>query len=575
MQGTQPKAKEGILGTHLTRAGVRRAPAAHILVAAIAALVLALPGLAQAQASGGIWTSAEELAALPTSGKAWDALLAAAREGITDPNVADQDDPDNVRVLSRDEVIAACRAVIGTQAGGRTLALGRELMAYVVAADLVGLPSDLDASFRSWLDAVRKQTLDGRTLITTHEERPNNWGTHAGASRIAVALYLGDRADLDRAARVFRGWLGDRASYAGFEYGELDWQANPAQPVGINPMGAQLGGHSVDGVLPDDQRRSGAFVWPPTKENYVWEALQGAVAQAVMLERAGYDVWSWSDRALLRAVTWLHTQASFPAEGDDTWTWLVNRTTRRASGADTGAHRKEHGLHRLDPRRVPQRPPPLAWTGSMATERSTSERSGLGLHHASETPSRASTPGGPGMAAATSRHRRGLRKPSGSGRQALRLLKTATIGWRWSRPRLTADGFRCLLRPPDRTRRGLVALSAMGLHRAARPEEGAAALAPPSDRRCDRLEGIQLEPYLPESSGEPDFFFYEGMQLEIGPFDYDYSPRGVPGRTERYRSPASAPTTASRTTPRASPSPSRRSTAPRIRTPPPRSCGTS
>ena len=43
-----------------------------------------------------------------------------------------------------------------------------------------------------------------------------------------------------------------------------------------------------DGVLPDDQRRSGGFVWPPTKENYVWEALQGAIAQAVILHRAGF-----------------------------------------------------------------------------------------------------------------------------------------------------------------------------------------------------------------------------------------------------------------------------------------------
>ena len=69
---------------------------------------------------------------------------------------------------------------------------------------------------------------------------------------------------------------------AGFEYGDLSWQADPTKPVGINPVGAKRDGHSIDGVLPDDQRRSGGFVWPPTKENYVWEALQGAIAQAVI-----------------------------------------------------------------------------------------------------------------------------------------------------------------------------------------------------------------------------------------------------------------------------------------------------
>lgn len=291
-----------------------------------------------ARAADGIWTTPAELAGLPTSGPAWEALLSKAREPVASPDVSDQDDPDNVRVLARalvwartgdpvarQQVIDACRAVIGSESGGRTLALGRELLAYVVAADLVKLPADLDAAFRSWLDAVRREDLDGRTLVSTHEDRPNNWGTHAGASRMAVAIYLGDRDDLERAARVFRGWLGDRSSYSGFRFGDLSWQADPSRPVGVNPAGSTIDGHSVDGVLPDDQRRGGAFSWPPPAENYVWGALQGAIVQAVILHRAGYDAFEWEDRALLRAVAWLHEQASFPAEGDDTWIpWIVN-----------------------------------------------------------------------------------------------------------------------------------------------------------------------------------------------------------------------------------------------------------
>jgi hypothetical protein len=39
----------------------------------------------------------------------------------------------------------------------------------------------------------------------------------------------------------------------------------------------------------------------------------------VILSRAGYDVWNWEDQALLRAFHWLHDEADFPAEGDDTW----------------------------------------------------------------------------------------------------------------------------------------------------------------------------------------------------------------------------------------------------------------
>lgn len=300
-------------------------------LAAAAALGLVFSA-APAAAGRGIWISPERLAALPTEGPAWEALRRAAALPLGRPALADQEDAANVRVLARAlvaartgdaalraEVVAACLAAIGTEAGGRTLALGRELAAYVIAADLVGLPPDADARFRTWLDAVRRRELDGQTLISTHDDRPNNWGTHAGASRIAVARYLGDDADLARAARVFRGWLGERAVYAGFRYRALGWQADPRAPVGVNPLGALRAGHPIGGVLPDDQRRAGGFRWPPPRENYVYEALQGALAQAVMLENAGQPAFAWGDRALLRAFTWLHEQANYPAEGDDTW----------------------------------------------------------------------------------------------------------------------------------------------------------------------------------------------------------------------------------------------------------------
>lgn len=134
-----------------------------------------------------------------------------------------------------------------------------------------------------------------------------------------MAAYLDDAAQLERVATVFRGWLGDRDAYAGFKYGDLSWQCDPASPVGVNPPGCARGGHSIDGVLPDDQRRGGGFTWPPPRENYVYEALQGALVQAVILQRAGYDAFAWQDSALLRAFRWLHEQARFPPSGDDGW----------------------------------------------------------------------------------------------------------------------------------------------------------------------------------------------------------------------------------------------------------------
>ena len=311
-----------------------------MLLGLLGAAACALASVVDGQASppGRIWIDPARLASLPTSGPAWENLLRAAQAPTPKPDLSNQEDPTNVQVLAkalvyartgearyRREVVEACMAAIGTERGGRTLALGRELAAYVIAADLVGLDGEQDRAFRDWLREVRQRRLGGGTLVSTHERRPNNWGTSAGASRVAVAAYLGDRADLERSARVLRGWLGDRSAYDGFRYGKLWWQADPKAPVGINPRGARRDGRSIDGVLPDDQRRDGPFAWPPPHENYVYGALQGALVQAVILHNAGYDTFEWQDRALLRAFQWLYTEARFPAQGDDTFEpYLVN-----------------------------------------------------------------------------------------------------------------------------------------------------------------------------------------------------------------------------------------------------------
>lgn len=305
---------------------------------------LAWPHICQAQPTipQGIWMDRAELLKLPTSGAAWSNLVKKTQAPCPVPNLSNQDDPANVCVMAkalvfarqgnpayRQQVVDAIWAVVnGGPYVGRALALGRELAAYVIAADLVDLKvhdPGLDADFRTTIKALlTTPTLDGpSTLIECHERRPNNWGTHCGASRVAVAAYLGDLTQLARVAKVFKGWLGDRLSYSSFSYGELWWQCDPTKPVGINRAGCTREGHSIDGVLPEEQRRSatagGAFTWPPPKENYAYGGLQGALVQAVILRRAGYDAFEWENRALLRAFQWLHTQAQFPATGDDTW----------------------------------------------------------------------------------------------------------------------------------------------------------------------------------------------------------------------------------------------------------------
>ena len=318
-----------------------RAPslrAAHVPLVLVLPLAFLVEAHAPVQAAvepppvvptSGLWLSHEELMALPTSGAGWQQVREDALSDWGKANVSDQDSDHDVKTMAgalyavrtgddamRNQVTRAIEDVIGTEDKGRTLALGRNLVSYVIAADLVGFRT---ADFEDWLRRVRHDELDGRTLVSTHEDRPNNWGAHAGASRVAIARYLGDTADLEAAATVFRGYVGERHVYDGFDFEGGKWQADPDAPVGINPPGASRDGVDVDGVLPDDQRRCGCKLDESPKEaDYVWEALQGLTVQARLLQRAGYPAWAWGDRGLYRAVRWLE-QAGLPAEGDDTW----------------------------------------------------------------------------------------------------------------------------------------------------------------------------------------------------------------------------------------------------------------
>jgi len=314
----------------------------NALYSNIAHATTTTPLSSHAEYSRGLWLGPAEIAALPTSGPAWDNVLSEANSSCGRVNLSDQTQSNNVCILAkalvfartgttsyRRDVVRAIQQIVAAPAyNGTALSLGRELAAYVLAADLIGLSGHdaaLDQAFRLELRSLLTTPTSGaaRNLVDCQERRPNNWGTMCGATRVAVAIYLDDGGELDRAAQVFRGYLGERSAYAGFDYGgpedDLSWQCDPARPVGINPAGCTRYGRNLGAVLPDDQRRGGAYSWPPPRENYVWEALQGAVVQAALLERAGYPAFQWGDRALLRAVRWLHTQLGYEAQGDDMW----------------------------------------------------------------------------------------------------------------------------------------------------------------------------------------------------------------------------------------------------------------
>lgn len=305
-----------------------------------------------AMVQDGIWISAPELAGLPMSGPAWDEMKATADGDLDFKPVSDLNSNHDTQTLAvglvyartggafyrqkaRDEIEAAIGTeVITAQAVGAC----RNVVSYVITADLIDLASfdpTLDATFRNWIDQIRFVIWPDGSVIAEDEERTNNHGRMCGAARAAIAVYLDDQADLDRAATVFAGMLGDRTAYDDFHWKhDLSWQADETNPVGVNPVGAVKQGLSIDGALTEEMRRGGSFAIPPVQTGYPWEALQGILVEAVILERAGYfDVFDWSDRAILRIVQFLERlDTQFPndgwwATGDDTWVpWVINQT---------------------------------------------------------------------------------------------------------------------------------------------------------------------------------------------------------------------------------------------------------
>ncbi len=282
------------------------------IILLIPALLLPFVG-AHASIGGTLIASPAELAVLPTSGAAWTYLKGVADGDLGVADLTDQNNKHDVHTLAvalvanrldsdayRAKARAAILGAIGTERVGAynsILALGRQLGAYVMAADLIGLSGTDDARFRVWLSAIRTRVLGGHSRYTslkgTCEDSPHNWGTFACASLVAANLYLGDDAAVARSWAVFRGLTGDRVAYAGFQDVSADAWACPGVP--FTPDNAGCSGDPV---------RYGAFVKdvmrgtpPPLASgsglSYTLEILQGVALQAELLSRAGHpDAWN-------------------------------------------------------------------------------------------------------------------------------------------------------------------------------------------------------------------------------------------------------------------------------------------
>lgn len=289
-----------------------------------------------------MWISKAELDKLPTSGAAWNNLVSAANGNWGSASLSDNNATHDTSTLAgalvaartgnaalTSKTRAAIMSVTKVTSYARVLEMSRNITSYVIAADIIGLSDADKATFKSFISGLRTKPLDGHSggkdLLSTALVSPNNWGTMARAAMVSIDLYLGDQAQLTQVANAHRAWLGESVANS-LKYTDTKWHASSSK-AGINRRGAVVLGQNVDGVQPEDQRRTGEpGTSAPAKGSYPWEALQGALVTGALLDRAGVVDIDAGDKALTRAFNWLYTVNGNPPESDDQWQpWVLNR----------------------------------------------------------------------------------------------------------------------------------------------------------------------------------------------------------------------------------------------------------
>jgi hypothetical protein len=313
---------------------------------AVAPIVTLQPTFSSPQPAGtGMWISTSQLMSLPTSGSSWDNMRSTAYGNWGTPDLKNQDNKHDINLLAgalvyartgetslqskvRDGIMAAKRTLDESsewQTTNGVLATGRQLGAYVISADLIGLKNydaSADNEFRSWLTAIRTTDIGthGRwkSITYTCENAAANWGAFACASRIAASIYLGDTADVNRSASIIRAFLGERNAYPADAPGQngyfahtssydSSWACDEATWTGINPSCVKSG-INTDGALVEDISRGGGCCVPQELGmSYSKETLQGLFFSAELLYRTGKydDPYSWSNQALKRALDFM------------------------------------------------------------------------------------------------------------------------------------------------------------------------------------------------------------------------------------------------------------------------------
>jgi hypothetical protein len=348
-----------------------------------------------------IWLSQAEILPLPMSGTAWTSVKSVADSNWGSPQLTSNVNRHGSKVYAgalvyartgdsayREKVRAAVMSAIGTEfATGPdpstgTLGVSRNLLSYVVAADLINLENmnSTDATtFRQWLSKVRFTYLPaGRvhSIVHSHQNWTSNWGTMAGASRIGADLYLGDATDLAEAIKLHKsyanrtdyptsllpngvpdsqGWV---ATYHYFQpslaFDPVSWGcktdgvsvSDAYNYVAINPAPCNrvgytdqtltstttcsLSGANVEDISRDETDKTLCHIEPKTSagHTYSWESFHAITTQAELLRHNGYEnLWTYGNGALRRMEKFIYDMGMWNVGYSEHYTtqWLANK----------------------------------------------------------------------------------------------------------------------------------------------------------------------------------------------------------------------------------------------------------
>jgi hypothetical protein len=219
-----------------------------------------------------------------------------------------------------DKTRLALLSAIGTENDARWLAVGRNMLSYTIAADVMRNSGNLTGTdlntVSTWLASFLTRTLKDNNSSNQETLTPFESGSNAsaqeGAVYAAMAAYTNNSVKLEYVWNRFRLFSCDRAGNpeqtinlsTGFGGG---WSHTTvySQACAVNPIGTTKDGHRIDGAVINDIVRGGSFKWPPSYTNYVWTGLQGYVSAATVLDRAGFPSFEVKDQAVFRAVEYL------------------------------------------------------------------------------------------------------------------------------------------------------------------------------------------------------------------------------------------------------------------------------